>query len=256
MSSYKLPSAAVVITVCLIAILTLSGCAKSQTGTSTTYPSNEEEAVEYFTLVESLRGQLQATRSLVDLGYFDRGAVHLDRPVDEIFSTISEKARLQAVSAPFLIDLRNWQTYFARQYYDKSLLIRQHNRVLQSFNAIADIPAAKERISVRVQLAVVKSLLAQVGQHYRDAVQNDLVVSPTDFETARGLLEAVNEEVFQPSLKLLRRVNPLAAQQMGSSMAEVLSVIPTPVLSGITPSEFSRIETAIANFNRAADSVF
>lgn len=245
---------AVLLTV-FLAVSTLTGCARPQVQAQD-YPSSDRDTIEYLTLLEAMRGQLRVARSLSDLGYFERSRDHVQKPVDDIFRVLSDKAGLKNSARGFLTDLYNWREYLRIGAYDRTMLARQYESTANNLNAIAETPQVRERKSLPVQLSVLESSLGQVAQHYRDAVRNGVVVNQFDFESARGLLESINEDVFNQVAPLLREVNPVLVGQMEEAIGRILAAIPTPVLSGITPSEVSEIETAIGDFNRASDSIF
>jgi hypothetical protein len=242
---------------CLVLTFTLGEYARAQPQTqSKNYPASEREAIEYFSLVESLRGELRVTKALVNLGYFDRALFHVGEPVDSILNVLKGKVNLGLTSSRFLIDLYNFREYF-RVSADKDLLLKQYQRVMQNLDtAVNEQPTAMKWRSLPVLLSVVDSSLFQVGQYYRDAVRSGLLVNPSDFETARGLLEALNEGVFLQISEPLRKVNPVAVANMETAMAKILAAIPTPVISGVNPVEIGEIESAINEFNRACDEVF
>ncbi|MGG6267139.1 hypothetical protein ACQ4M3_13305 [Leptolyngbya sp. AN03gr2] len=230
--------------------LSVTSCSLSAPRTTAEYPSTDIEAVEYFTQLGLLQGELQVVKELTQLGHLDRLADHLGVTVNQPYATLNRRVDWQP---DYLISLFNLRDLISvKSFARKELLLEQQQRVVDSLNAASISSAVRRWQSVPLTLRATEQHLLQFGRLYKESIANQVIVNQTKYESARGLIAFLKDNVFQSIKADLSRINPVLVGRMDSSLTSLASAVPTAVLSGTSVSDVGAIDRAVADFVEAS----
>lgn len=209
------------------------------------------ETINDFSRVAQIQGYLRSAEEVVSaapdsLSQHRHRALAQLAPIAPLYNDLSQRLNW---SPEFLISLYTLKDRLSIEAFaQKKWVVDQQHRVAQQLDA--RIAPSPQSLPLPMQLRVVEQQLLRVDQAYRSAVANHKVVDQASFDRARGALLAVQDRWIEPIRDLLRKADPLIADQIQSALVKITAALPATPSDNMTDAD--AIDKAIADFVEAS----